>query len=126
MQPSATVWCASFPSLELLARRGFPQARKHRDADQVLARKRGIVRAPGQRLAPGPLLLWIARLEVALVGDGNRVDVLERDRPPLPLIATELGGGSFAARDAHQLLGEVDSVVDAAVHPHAAERIVEV
>src|SRR5205823_10422096 len=75
--------------------------------------------------APAPLLLRVAHLEMALIGDGNRIHVLERYRPALALVALELSQRSLAAADRRELLRQIERIVDAAVHSHTAERIVE-
>src|SRR5262245_65882131 len=56
------------PPLWLCDRRGLPQAREHRDADQVLTREPRVVRGPGQGLAQCLLLTLFYRYGVASVG----------------------------------------------------------
>jgi hypothetical protein len=53
------------------------------------------------------------------------LDVFERDQPALPVVALEFGLGLGAVPDFDQARGQIDGVVDAAVHAHAAERVVE-
>ena len=64
--------------------------------------------------------------QVLLVLDGLLLDGFERHQPPLPVVALELVLGRLAVPDLREPRGEIDRVVDAAVHAHAAERIVDV
>src|SRR5262249_32535291 len=64
-------------------------------------------------------------LEVTLVLDRLFFDVFERDQPALPVVTLELGLRRGAIPDFDQARGQIDGVVDAAVHAHAAERIVD-
>ena len=62
----------------------------------------------------------------ALVADGLGLRVLERDVAPLALVAVEHLLTGLAPQDAHELVGEVERIVHAAVHPHGADRRVHV
>ena len=53
----------------------------------------------------------IALLQQPLVADGLRLGVLDRDMPALPLVAVELRRVGFAAQDAHELVGKVESIM---------------
>ena len=102
------------------------QARNHRHLDQILASERLIVRCARHRLPPILLLFRITGFEVVLVGDRDLVHILESDRATLPLVAVQLGFGNLFAQHAHQFFGQIEPVMDAAIHAHATERIVEV
>src|SRR5581483_5070938 len=70
-------------------------------------------------------LFGIALLHARAVAAGLGEDLLERDRPPLSLVEVEQARVP-AAKNARQLVGEAERVVDAAVHAHAARWTVEV
>src|SRR5688572_10127494 len=97
------------------------QACDHGNTQQVLV---GAVLV-GCDLGEGAPELEAVRFEIALVLDRLLLDVFQRDQPPLAVIALELGLRLFAAPDLHHARGQIDGVVDAAVHAHAAERIVD-
>ena len=116
---------AIMPTLSTQLRRPL-QAGDHRDAHQVVARQRRVGGDPAHLVAEARLLGRVGRLEIALVLDRVLLHVFERHQPALPVVAVELGVARLAAPHAGEPLGEIDRVVDAAVHPHAAERIVDV
>src|ERR1700716_528772 len=106
-------------------RRPF-EARDHRDPQQIVARQPGIARDGSQLVAEPRLLGRIARFQIALVLDRVLLHIFERDQPALCVVAVELAVAGLAGPDPRQPFGEVDDVMDAAVHAHAAERIVDV
>src|SRR5262249_19957796 len=64
-------------------------------------------------------------LEVALVLDRLFLDVFECHQAALPVVTLKLGLGLAVMPDLDEARGQVDRVVNAAVHAHAAERIVD-
>ena len=68
----------------------------------------------------------VALLHQPLVGDGLGLDIFHRGVAALAAVEIEQFVAGLAVDDAGELLGEIDAVVDAAVHAHAADRIVEV
>ena len=107
----------------------FLQACDHRDPS-ACTRARAADRprcGSSPRLPAALLLAGRASPRLRLLAMRNPVHVLERNRPALPLVArrARLRRRPFPDHGG-ELLGEVEAVVDAAVHSHAAERIVEV
>ena len=89
------------------------------------------IRAPARVVGGAPQLVVVALahggivfLQQPLVADGLRLGVLDGDMPALPRVAVEHVLVGFAAQDADQLVGQIERVVDAAVHAHAADRAV--
>src|SRR5262245_19072704 len=73
-----------------------------------------------------PLLFRIAGFEIVLVGDRDLVHIFESDRSTLPLVAVQFGLRDLLTQHVHQFFGQIERVMDAAIHAHATERIVEV
>ena len=63
--------------------------------------------------------------EIALVLDRLLLDVLERHLPALRLVAVEFVEALAPMPDIGKPRGEADRIMDAAVHAHSAERIVD-
>src|SRR5215471_7440577 len=62
----------------------------------------------------------------ALVADGLGLGVLDGHVATLALVAVENFLSLLAAQNFDQLFGQIEGVVDAAVHPHGADRAVHV
>src|SRR5512144_70360 len=67
----------------------------------------------------------IALLEHALVGDRLRLHVLDRGEAALTIVTVEKRVGIGAVPDLGELLGDVEAVLEAAVHAHPTDRIVD-
>jgi hypothetical protein len=70
--------------------------------------------------------LVAGRFQVLLVLNGVFLDGFQRHAPPLPVVEIELGLGRLAAPHRGELGREINCIVNAAVHTHAAERVVDV
>src|SRR6185312_11402206 len=104
----------------------LPQALYHRDPQHIVACQPRVGRGAGHLRLPAGVLAGVPGLEVALVRNRNLVHVLQGDRPALALVAVQLNFIQTLADYRGELFGQIKGVVDAAVHAHAAERIVEV
>src|SRR5665647_355030 len=90
----------------------------------MLAGLRRIVGDRHQFLKPRALHRRVALFHGLLVADRHRLYLLDGGRAALARIEIEQGLG-LAMPMAAELVAEIDGVVDAAVEPEAAKRIVE-
>src|SRR6516162_10582971 len=68
---------------------------------------------------------WVFFLERFFVRNGLRLHVIDLRLAALPRVAIEHARLGTAEPDIGKLFGKIDGIVDAAVHPHAADRIVD-
>jgi hypothetical protein len=99
-----------------------PQAGNHRDPQQIIVGSAAV----GCDVPQRPSKLLAIGFEVALVLDRLPLGAFERDQPSLAIEALELARAALSMPDVSQPFGQIDRVVNAAVHPHAPERIVDV
>src|SRR5262245_26486023 len=66
------------------------------------------------------------RFEVALVLDRLLLDMFERHKPALPIVTCKLGRAAVSMPHLSQSRRQVDRVMNAAVHAHSTQRIVDV
>ena len=87
--------------------------------------ERLVRRGPAHRIERFLPRLRVAFADDLLIAMGLLLHRLDRDRAPLPVVAIEqpIVG---ARPDLRELVGQVEGVLDTAVHAHAAERIVDV
>src|SRR6516162_230231 len=97
------------------------EAGDHRHSQQVVVGT-GLV---GRDLRKVAAELSPIRLEIAFVLDRLSLDVFARHRPSLAIIAREIVLRLSSVPGLDQARRQVDRVVDAAVHAHPAERIVD-
>src|SRR5262245_31134657 len=109
----------SAPPLSQLLRAA--QAGDHGDPYEVVIGA-GLV---GRDLREAAAKFGPVRLEVAFVLDGSLLDVFKRHCPALAIITLETGVGLASVPDVDHARGQIDRVMDAAVHAHAAERVVD-
>src|SRR5215510_13352993 len=100
------------------------QALDQGGAEQEGARKLRVFRSPAQLLVVLLAYRRILLCQHALVADGLGLGVLERDMAALPFVAIEHLVAHLLAQDPDQLVGEIDGVMNAAVHAHRADRAV--
>ena len=69
---------------------------------------------------------WVGFFQVVFVADGLRLDIFDGDGAALAVILVQEVFVAALGQDLDQLFGQVDAVVDAAVHAHAAQGVVHV
>src|SRR5919201_540395 len=97
------------------------QAGDHGDPQQVVIGA-GLV---GRDLREAAAEFGPVRLEVAFVLDRLLLDVFERHRPALAIVTFEIGIGLASVPDVDHARGQIDRVMDTAVHAHPSEGIVD-
>src|SRR6266508_5720549 len=98
-----------------------PQAGDHRDQQQIIVGSATV----GCDVPQRPSKFLAIGFEVALVLDRLRLDVLERDQPSLAIEAFKLGSATLSMPDVRQPFGQIDRIVNSAVHTHAPKGIVD-
>ena len=88
--------------------------------------QRDVLRRAPQLVQMLPAHIRVLLLQRLLVLNGLRLDVVDLGLAALARVAVEHAGRSAAEPHVGQFLGEIDGVVDTAVHAHAADRIVDV
>src|SRR5215475_533329 len=94
------------------------QALDERSAQQECPRPRRVLGGAAQLVLIAFAHRGVPLGEQPLVSHGLRLGVLNRDVTPLAFVAVESFLALFATQDIDELVGEVESVVDAAVHSH--------
>src|SRR5262245_16079325 len=105
---------------------GAAQAFDHRYTQEIGA-KLGAIGGDGAQL--GVEFLALARvllLDIALVLDGLALEIFLRHRAALTVIEIESIVARAVLDDRRELVGEIEGVVEAEIHAHAAQRIVDV
>src|SRR6516165_6658391 len=97
------------------------QAGDHGHPQQVLADAGPV----GRDLRQAAAEVAPVGLEIALVLDRLFLDVFERHQAALPVVALELALGLAVMPDLDEARGQVDRVMNATVHAHAAQRVVD-
>src|SRR5262245_8488855 len=100
---------------------GATQTADHRDPEQIVADQSGI----GGGLTEPITEFVVRRFEIFLVLNRLPLHMFLGDKPTLQIEAVELGLGLRAAPDSDQAIGQVYRIVDATIHTHATERIVD-
>src|ERR1700730_13268443 len=101
------------------------QALDERSAQQEFLRERGVICRALHLLAIFSSRGRVALLHIFLVGDGRGLHVLNRHVAALARIAVERALVLYAAQHSQQVGGEIDRIMNAAVHPHRTDRAVE-
>src|SRR5207248_3315537 len=114
-------WCCGSSSCDLLR---LAQAFDQGAAQEKGAGALGILGGAPQFVVIALAHGGIVFRQQPLVVDGLRLRVGKRDVTTLALVAVELALLRLAAQNAHELVGEIEGVVDAAVHAHGADRTV--
>src|SRR5499433_3841391 len=117
---------APFARLQSCNSLGFAQALDQGAAQQERARKLGVFRGPAQLIVVALADRGVLLRQQPLVADGLRLRVLQGDVPALALVAVEHLLPDFPPQDLGELLRQVERVMNAAVHPHGADRAVHV
>src|SRR5262245_66337888 len=103
---------------------GFAQALDQGAAQQERARELGVFRGSAQFLVVALADRGGLLRQQPLVADGLRLRVLQGDVPALALVAVEHLLPDFPPQDLGELLGQVERIMNAAVHAHGADRAV--
>src|SRR5262249_8548727 len=118
------VLCMSFEPLR--DRCSATKAFDHRDAQKIAAKLVAVARNGAQlgmeRLALARVLL----LHVLLVLDGLPLQILLRHGAPLAVVEIEQANVGTVLDDRSELVRKIEGVVQAEIHSHATERIVDV
>src|SRR5262249_15932173 len=91
---------------------------------QVRPRPRRVLGGAAQLVVAAFAYRRVLLGEEALVADGLGLGVLDGHVATLAFVAVENFLSPLAAQNFDQLVGEIEGVVDAAVHPHGADRAV--
>src|SRR6478735_9146127 len=101
---------------------GAAQTANHRDPKQIIVGQNGVSGSPQQPISE----FVVGRFEIFLILNRLPLQMFLGDESALQIEASEFGLGLRAAPDLDQASGQVHRVVNAAIHTHATERIVDV